>query len=490
MHDFKVVLFTLLLSGFNGVSYAAACDTSILPETLGALIKENKYDEAVKLAKEEYQKHSKNKEASLNLAKVYVNASLHSGINLDLSQLGFKDGEKGKKKITIKQLKRASSNRLIIDEKHFEQADPFIQETVKKWPDSKSLFYCLTKLHYYNNNHARFIKMLAITAEAHKDAEEEAVSFLLTYGTKLNRARRYDRASDVYETLIKTFPRSVPAISTLGVMYTKRGFTKKAMSYFDKAHEIDPEDIIVIGNIAEASMLLRDFKKAEKFIKLQTKHLPNKVSTYFDLAINAMHEHPNKSKPYWDKYFEINADYPDNKYWSDNAKTIQDAVNADKFDEYDWFDLGTQMIQQRTPKYAVALMSYTNSKHPYDASISYGFAHAYDNGRHFDLAEKALLETLERMNNPKNKFKTDVNEIYFNLSRCSLSLDREEDTESYLKKIKPNSKYAANADYMFGLVQQRRGNKQKAQDYFKSCIKKAKDNPYKKYCENQISKDK
>ena len=32
-------------------------------------------------------------------------------------------------------------------------------------------------------------------------------------------------------------------------------------------------------------------------------------------------------------------------------------------------------------------------------------------------------------------------------------------------KIKQNSKYAANADYMFGLVQQRRGNKQKAQSY-------------------------
>lgn len=487
MNNIKATLITLLLLEFSTVAYSAACDSSAIPEPLYKLIEYSKYDKAVEQAKAEYKKQSGNKESSLILAKVYVNATLHAGMSFDLSKLGFKKGEKGKKKITKEQLKAATRGALVVNKKYLEETDAFIQQTVKKWPESKGLFYCLTKVHFYNHDHARFIKLLDQTANAHKDSENEAVDFLITYGTKFIKTHRYDLASEVYETLLKTFPHAAPALSTLGVTYIKRGFTKKAMDYFEQAYKFAPDDTIVISNIAEAAMLLADFNKAGKFLKLKAKHNPNKVDIYFDLAINAMHADPEQSKPYWKKYFEVNAKYPDSKSWSDNAKVIQAAVKDGTYDEYDWFYLGTQMINQRVPKYAVALMTNANNKHPYDASISYGLAHAYDNGKHFDLAEKALLETLIRMKHPKNKFTTDTNEIYFNLSRCSLSLDREEDTEAYLKKVKQDSKYAANADYMFGLIQHRRGNKQKAQNYFKSCIKKAKDNPYKQYCESQLT---
>ena len=488
MNSIKSIVITLLLLGFNSVASAAACDSSAIPEPLYKLIKDNKYDEAVELAKADYKKQVKNKKSSLVLAKVYINATIHSGISFDFSKLGFKKGESGKKKITTEQLKAASRSSTIVNKKYLEETDAFIQQTVKKWPDSKGLLYCLTKIHFHNRDHTRFIKVLAQTANAHRDSEEEAIDFLIGYGTDILKYNRYDLAAEIYETLLKTFPNAAPALSSLGVTYIKRGFTKKSVEYFDKAYQITPNDTIIIRNIAEAAMLLTDFKKAERFLKLKAKHNPNNAATYFDLAINAMHADPDKSKPYWKKYFEVDAKYPDNKSWSGNAKIIQAAVKDGTYDEYQWFDLGTQMIRRHVPKYSVALMANANSKHPYDASISYGLAHAYDSGKHFDLAEKALLETLKRMKHPKNKFKTDTNEIYFNLSRSSLSLDREKDTEVYLKKIKQGSKYAANADYMFGLVQQRRGNEQKAQDYFKSCIKKAKDNPYKKYCENQITK--
>lgn len=490
MYNIKSLFIMFLLSGYNIVVYAEACDSSAIPEQLYKLIKDTKYDEAVGQAKTDYIKQSKNKESSLILAKVYINATVHSGMSFDMSKLGFKKGEKGKKQITKEQLKAASRPSTIVNKKYLKEADEFIQQTVKKWPDSKSLLYCLTKIHFYNRDHPRFLKLLAQTAEAHKDSQEEAVNFLIGYGADILKYRRYDLAADVYETLLKTFPNSAPALSTLGVTYIKRGHTKKSMEYFEKAYQTRPNDPIVISNIAETAMLLTDFNKADKFLKLKAKHNPNKVDIYFDLAINAMHSEPKQSVPHWEKYFEVNGKHPDSKSWSDNAKIIQDAVKDGTYDEYQWFDLGKQMIRHRTPKYAVALMSNANKKHPYDASISYGLAHAYDSGKHFDLAEKALLETLKRMKHPKNKFKTDTNEIYFNLSRCSLSLDREEDTETYLKKVDQASKYAANADYMFGLVQQRRGNKQKAQDYFKSCIKKVKDSPYKKYCENQITKGK
>lgn len=490
MSHIKSILITFILSVFSTVVTAAACDSSAIPEHLYQLIKDSKYDEAVKQAKVEYEKQSADKESSLNLAKVYINATIHSGMSIDFSTLGFKKGQTTKKNISKEQLKAASRSRIIVDKKYLEETDAFIQKTIKKWPDSKGLLYCLTKMHFYNRDHKRFLKVLAQTAEAHKETEKETVDFLIGYGTDILRYRRYDLAAELYETLLKTFPNASPVLSSLGATYIKRGYTQKAMTYFEKAYKITPDDMIIISNIAEAAMLLTDFKKAEKFLKLKAKHNPNNAATYFDLAINAMHADPKDSKPYWEKYFEVDAKYPDDKSWSGNAKIIQTAVNDGSYNEYDWFDLGRQMIKRRTPKYSVALMNSANKKHSYDASISYGQSHAYDSGRHFDLEEKALIETLKRMKHPKNEFKTDTNEIYFNLSRCSLSLDREEDTEAYLKKVDRNSKYAANADYMFGLVQQRRGNKDKAQDYFKSCIKKAKDNPYKKHCESRLAKSK
>lgn len=490
MINIKTIALVFCLINIHSLVYADACNTSILPENLKNLIKDSEYDEAIKLARDEHNKNSKNKEFSLNLAKVYINATLVSGMNIDLSSLGFKDGESGKKKISMKQLKKSTSNRLSVNKKYFEETDEFIRKTVKKWPETKGLLYCLTKIHFYNRNHSRFIKLLSKTAEAHKNFEKEAVGFLANYGNIHIRNNRYEYATDVYETLLKTFPRAVPALSALGVAYIKRGYTKKSMGYFEKAHQIDPDDIIVIGNITEAAMLLTDFKKADKFLKLKIKHYPNKADTYFDLAINAMHKKPAKSLPHWKKYFEVNGKFPDSKTWSNNAKIIQNAVKEGKYNEYDWFAVGKQMISNHTPKYAVALMSYAYNKHPYDASISYGMAHAYDVGKHYDLEEKSLLETLKRMKNSKNKFKMNENEIYFNLSRCTFSLGREKDTLKYIKKINKNTKYAANADYMYGLVEEKRGNIKKAQTYFKSCVKKGKDSPYKNFCKNLILKSK
>lgn len=488
MRNIKFIITSVLLLGLNSTGFAAACDTSVMPDSLYELIKESKYDEAVQLAKADYQKQNKNKESSFVLAKVYVNATIHSGMSFDMTKLGFKKGESGKKKITLDQLKSANKSRTIVNKKYLKETETFILKTIKKWPETNGLLFCLTKIHFYNRDHSRFIKLLAQTADAHKSSKEETVDFLIGYGAEYLKNNRYELAADVYSTLLKTFPKSAPVLSTLGVTYSKRGHTKIAMRYFDKAYKISPDDIIIIGNIAESSMLLADFKKADKFLNLRAKHYPNKAEIYFDLAINAMPLNPKKSTGYWEKYFKIDAKYPDDKTWSSNAKVIQDAVKDTTYTEYDWFNLGAQMIQKRVPKYAVALMSYANSKHPYDASISYGLSHAYDSGEHYDLEEKALLDTLKRLKHPKNKFKKDPDDIYYNLSRCALNLGRVDDTEAYLRKIKTDSKLSANSDYMFGLVYQRREMKKKSLNYFKSCSKKTKSSSLKKYCEGEIAK--
>lgn len=482
----KLVLISLGLALSPGIGFAAECNTSDMPEELFQLIKKGEMDEALNRAKATYANDKKDKVAAFVLARVYINATLRSGVNFDLSKLGFKPGEKGSKSVTMEMLKKATSDGFTVDPAYYEEADKFVQSVVERWPEARDFYYCLTKIHFYSGNQERFIASLAKTAELQKHNEDEAVDFLMTYGTDLVRKNDFRRAARVYQVLLKTFPESVPLLSSLGVTAVKRGRTKQGMEYFDKAHQNDPEDIIVIGNYAEAAMLLGDFRTAEEFLLKKAEYLPNKADIYFDLAMNAIHAGPESSLPYWERYFKVHARHPDDEAWAKNAEKIQSAVNNAPDDLTLWQDLAYQMVNYRVPKYAIPVLSYVKQHKAHDAEVVYTMAQAYSVGSHLELEEEALLETLRRLDDPKNTYQIERDEIYYNLSRTTYLLEKYDNALDYLNRISSDTKNPARADYMYGLVYRARGDKEKAGKYFQSCIDKADGESIEQYCRGQL----
>ncbi|MDH5767065.1 MAG: tetratricopeptide repeat protein, partial [Gammaproteobacteria bacterium] len=386
----KSIFRCLVLLFISCQAYGAVCNTSDLPEDLHELVKQEKMDEAVKLARQSYEKNTSNKTAALYLARVYINATLTSVVNFDATQLGFMPGESGSRKVTIDMLKKATASRTAVNPDYLDYTNKFIHDLVRRWPEEKNLYYCLTKIHFYSGNHGRFLNQLAQTASLFKEDEEEVVNFLIDYGTELMQSKKYNLAADVYQTLLKSFPESVPLLSSLGVSYIKQGFTRKSMSYFEHAYRNDNNDVIVLGNLSETAMLLGEFKKAEKFLLKRTGFEPDKAEIYFDLAVNNMHLSPGAGNSYWDKYFETHARHPDNEQWAKNAKIIQQAAGDPDISISDWHQLAVQMIESGVPKYAIPLLHYVNKTQLHDPSVSYSMAYAYDTGEHYDLQESAL----------------------------------------------------------------------------------------------------
>lgn len=480
------LFYILVLFTAAGSAIAAECNTRDMPDELYKLIKDKKYNEAVKQAKAAYIKDRDNSEAAFVLARVYINSTLVSAINLNTGLLGFRPGESGKKEITAEMFKKATSSTFTVNQDYFRDTDEYIRSVVSRWPEARDFFYCLTKIYFYNADHKAFINTLHETAQLQKDNEQEAVDFLITYGTNLMHVNRFRRAEDVYSTLLKTFPGSVPLLSSRGVSVLKQGHTSRGAAYFDQAYRHNKKDVIVAGNIAEAAMLLRDFKKANRFLLRKSKLLPNRADVYFDLAINSMHAGPRRSKKYWKKYFKIHANHPDDEAWSKNAGVIQQAVDSDKTTLDDWHSLAVQMIQNRAPKYAIPVLHYVNLQKPHDASIVYSMAHAYDAGKNFDLQEKALFETLALLKHPDNQAEIDKDQIYYNLSRTAYALDKHDDALKHLEKIRDKQKLGASIDHMYGLIYEATGDKQKAERHYLYCTKKAKDPQTRDYCSASI----
>jgi len=70
-----------------------------------------------------------------------------------------------------------------------------------------------------------------------------------------------------YEGLLKKKPDFIEAMSTLGDLYTKKGFYKKGLVLDEKLSLFKPEDPIVLYNLACSYSLLQETDKALRTIK-------------------------------------------------------------------------------------------------------------------------------------------------------------------------------------------------------------------------------
>lgn len=475
-----------LLLLIHSNAQAVACNTNLMPKSIYERIEAKDYSSAEKEAKKAIRQ-SDSMQANLVLAHVYINSALRSAVNLDMSQLGYQQGESGSKEINIEQLKSAMSDRYYVDEEYLVKAEKQITTVIKRWPEKKNLNYCLTKLHFYAGDHQRFLKSLHKTIISNRDNEKEVVDFLIGYSAKYFKQDRYSEAGDVCKTILITFPKSAPALSTLGISYIYQGYSSRAMKLFEKAYLTAPGDTIVIGNIGETAMLIGDVPKARTFIKKRLQLEPKRTELYFDLAILAMQKGPKNSLPAWNKYLQQHKQYPDDENWAKNAKAIQSAIEQGLDDE-GLHDIAVNMINANVSKYAIPPLLYLKNKHRKNAIYTYRMAHAYDVNKNYELAKSSLEQTLVRLKYPQSELEVDIDEIHYNMSRYQYSLNELDAALKSMNKIDITTPDYADTGYMYGLIYQKSGDNKNAIMHFTRCKQGAKDPQLKKSCERQLEK--
>lgn len=482
----KASLLVILFLHTQSVN-AASCDARQLPEALHHLIADEDYSGAEKLAKQGIASAPQSRSAQINLAKVYINSALRSVVNIDPNVLGIDEHKVGTpQEISMDKLKLAMSDDFVVDREYEQKAEDQIDFVVKRWPEERSLLYCLTKIGFYARDHDKFLSSLHRNAEAFADSEKEAVGFFLGYGEKYFKRNDFKKAADVYDTLLKTFPKNAPLLSSLGVTYLRRGHALKAATLFDQAYHLAPRDEIIIGNIAELAMWTGDAAKAERFLKIKATMQPKSTAIYFDLAINAMRKGARNSLPYWDTYFQQDAKFPDDKPWSHAAGVLQQGIK-DGLDEAQQLDLANQFIETlKAPKYAIPMMMHLQEQHLLDAAFPYAMAHAYDRADFYDLAEASLLEAYHRLQKGPSKYMDlSSNQLLYNLARMTYGQERYQEALNYLDMMKKTQQEQANTAYLYGLAYLSLGKRPAARQSFALCKKASDSENLRHLCEQQ-----
>ncbi len=113
--------------------------------------------------------------------------------------------------------------------------------------------------------------------------DEAEVYFQL--GVAFHDSDMPDSAEYYYKRAIGSSPELSKAHVNLGVLYDTRGDASRALSEFQIAMAIDPDDILALSHAAFLQFLLRRYDKADEYISQAIELDPGSPQPHFYLAI-------------------------------------------------------------------------------------------------------------------------------------------------------------------------------------------------------------
>jgi predicted Zn-dependent protease len=450
------------------------------------LLDQKKFPEAEDIAKKAIERQPDLLQAHIDLAAVYIRWSAKEVIEINTEALGLNPGESGTVKLTPELIEKGFKSKLTFDPVLEQKAEKALQEIISKWPNQRQSYFCLMELQQRAGKHQEFIKTLVLTASTFQNDSDKTIDDLLAriyYYVK--DEGRLDLAAESYEIALKTFPNSAKLLSSYGATQSKLGFVRKGQSYFLRAYKADPNDPLIVRNLAEVSTLLKDFTAAEKYTEQALKLEPSSTALYFDIAMNKIATEPKASLPAWDRYLAAHAKKPDSESWAKAGRQIRERIESGISTEA-LFSLAQQMISARAYKYAVPILVYLQKQDENEAAYSLIMAQAYDNGGYYDLAWDELLKTSDMLQNNKTKFTIDPLQVYFNLGRVGTAIHRDKESLQYLKLVEQGNSSYPNLQYMLGKVTYNNGDKIAAKKYFSDCLKLDNNKNYSQYCQMNL----
>ena len=452
---------------------------------LQALLKAKNYEQAESLAQTRIKAHPDDPKTHLALASVYLHQAAVEVIHLNSEAVGIPAGESGIAKITPENLEQVFQSRIQIVPEYAGKTAAVLEKVVQRWPDQRQAHFCLLDLYQKSADQEKFLKTADRLSRTFGKEGAALVEELLPYAVFYFKKNQLNLAGDFYEVLLKHFPQSEKVLSSFGVIRLKLGNLDEGVTYFMRAHRIQPKDPLILCNIGEGSIYQQKFEQARKFLQLCARQMPKRIAIYFDLAILAMAENPENSIPAWELYLKKNETTPDHPDWVLlGRQTLEKAKSGITREEA--MHLADQFIKARGSKLAIPLMAWLIKQDSEEPLYPYRLSQAYDlEGFYLQAYQHAIRTEQLLLKHPGLK-RPKIIQVRFELGRLAYALQKWDESASFLKKVLEDNPKAPNLQYLLGLTELQRGNREKATHFFRECVASTNNTRFVEYCRKNI----
>ena len=437
-------------------------------QKIDTLILAHKFEEAEKLALQEYAKFPTEPEVICALACVYRNMALKSTINVNASAMGIKDGEEGTFTLTdTSQIKELFKEEYYYEPENYLKAESLYYKIISIDKNYHNSYFNLMNDYITMRDFKKYFEVVDLFIDNLKD-KEDTPDYLLDRANKLVSENYLDETLQLYQKLIKAFPSRHEPISDIGAIFVKKGKFYDAIESFAKVYQLEPTDAINLNNYIFASIFIEDFETAYNLYFQLAKLAEEKYNYNFDIGLLAYLL--NKD---FQSYFNINlkiisentpADSLENNFWYYSSKIFLTITEMNDDEKIEFFEfLLEQFNNAELYRLALVQACIIEKMRPTNfALLVHGSI--YDK---FNFYEKTI-QYLDKISEQKKIDDSIITtyDLLFNYGRINYAAEKYETTISYWLKNYQMKQDDAFINHYLGMSYLELGNIGEAKKYF------------------------
>jgi superkiller protein 3 len=272
--------------------------------------------------------------------------------------------------------KYVTSGKIAMNGKNYDKAIEDFNKALEQNPNNGEAHFYLAQCYREKEEYDKMLPHIVAaetlyTKKAGKmeDLRKETWTKLFEAGKANATEEKWEEARDDFELAIRVYPSRYEAYSNTGFVWQHLGDNDSAYSYYSRAYEIAPDELLVLENFASLCYNMKKYDEAEDlYLKILAKD-PKHASAMARLGdIYGQKEEFDKAVNYYTDALEIE---------NDNCAL--------------WFNLGVLYFQKiKDNDNAINAFSRTVDLCPDDLNAFINLAVAYISAERFDEAVEKL----------------------------------------------------------------------------------------------------
>jgi Flp pilus assembly protein TadD len=341
-----------------------------------------------------------------------------------------------------------------------------------RWPELRQGRVCALELQLVRREDDAFIARLEQTLAAFPAPDPELMEPLEPLLLTALEQKRDRVAARTCALLVERADLTVPSLSNCGAVATRREDFARARALFERAIALEPEDDIVLRNLAMIELVDGDLLDAERHLERVAELLPDDRGVFLELAIVRTARQPERGGEIWEAVYRRCADQPaiapsGLETYAENAVAASDehgALGAAYLMEM------AQPLLKNHPLLSAQLLGAGERLAPDDPAFPYKRAQALEGAR-FPRQAFAALRRAAALPPPKSSaLNIPPGGVDYEAGRVALNVDRHMDAIHYLERARRARPELRNVEFLLGRAYVEAGNLAAAQREYTLCL--------------------